>query len=139
MGGLFVLGVLFNHPESFNAYVASSPSIWWDNRSVLKQEAAFVAKETKSKAPLRVFICVGGKEQDPYTSVPPGQNMTLAEVNQKVSEAKMVANATELAARLRRIDAKPGLVVKFQDFSGENHLSVVPASISRSLEFALDQ
>ena len=139
LGGLFVLGVLFNHPESFNAYVASSPSIWWDNRSVLKQEAAFAAKEAKSKAPLRVFICVGGKEQDPYTAVPPGQTMTLAEVNKKISEAKMVANAHDLAERLKHIDAKPGFVVKFQDFSGEDHLSVVPASISRSLEFALEQ
>jgi predicted alpha/beta superfamily hydrolase len=65
--------------------------------------------------------------------------MTLAEVNEKVSEAKMVTNAHDLAERLKRIDAKPGFVVKFQDFSGEDHLSVVAASISRSLEFALEQ
>jgi hypothetical protein len=41
LGGLFVLGVMFKHPESFNKYVASSPSIWWDNRSVLKDESGF--------------------------------------------------------------------------------------------------
>jgi uncharacterized protein len=138
LGGLFVLGVLFNHPDSFNRYVASSPSIWWDKKSVLKDEAAFIAKVKSSKTPLRVFICVGAKEQDPYTSVPPGTPMTLAEVNKRISEAQMVANARDLANRLIQIDARPGFIVKFQDFGAEDHLSVVPASISRALEFAIE-
>jgi uncharacterized protein len=138
LGGLFVLGVLFNHPDSFNRYVASSPSIWWDKKSVLKDEAAFVAKMKGSKMPLRVFICVGAKEQDPYTSVPPGTPMSLAEVNQRISEARMVTNARDLANRLMQIDARPGFVVKFQDFGAEDHLSVVPASASRALEFAIE-
>jgi predicted alpha/beta superfamily hydrolase len=64
--------------------------------------------------------------------------MTLAEVNQKISEARMVVNARELATRLMQIDARPGFVVKFQDFGAEDHLSVVPASVSRALEFALE-
>jgi hypothetical protein len=139
LGGLFVLSVLFNHPDSFNRYVASSPSIWWDKKSVLKDEAAFVAKMKSTKSPLRVFISVGAKEQDPYTSVPPGTPMTLAEVNQRISEARMVVNARDLANRLMQIDARPGFVVRFQDFGAEDHLSVVPASVSRALEFALEQ
>ena len=41
LGGLFVLRALFNHPESFKNFAASSPSIWWNRRAVLKDEARF--------------------------------------------------------------------------------------------------
>jgi uncharacterized protein len=137
LGGLFVLGVLFKHPESFQNYVASSPSIWWDNQSVLKDEGGFLAKAKSAKHPIRVLICVGAKEQDPYSYVPPGTNLTLSEVNKKIAEARMVDNARRLAQRLKQAGPKSGFVVRFQDFSAEDHLSVVPASISRALGFAL--
>jgi predicted alpha/beta superfamily hydrolase len=137
LGGLFVLGVMFKHPESFNNYVASSPSIWWDGRSVLKEESGFLAKASGAKYPIRVLICVGAKEQDPYSQAPPG-NLPLSEVNKKIAEAHMVDNARDLARRLAQSGAKSGLTVRFQVFSAEDHLSVVPASISRALGFALE-
>ena len=137
LGGLFVLGVMFKHPESFNTYVASSPSIWWDNKSVLQDESGFLTKAKSAKHPIRVLICVGAKEQDPYSYVPPGSNLPLSEVNKKIAEAQMVGNARDLARRLK-VGAASGLVVRFQEFSAEDHLSVVPASISRALAFALE-
>jgi hypothetical protein len=139
LGGLFVLGVMFKHPESFNNYVASSPSIWWDNKSVLKDESVFWAKEKSAKDPIRVLICVGAKEQDPYSQLPPGAgNMPLTEVNEKIAQARMVANARDLARRLELSGAKSGLVVRFQEFGAEDHLSVIPASISRALALAVE-
>jgi hypothetical protein len=137
LGGLFVLNVMFKHPESFNNYVASSPSIWWDNKSVLKGESSFLAKAKRAKQRIRVLICVGAKEQDPYSQAPPG-NLPLSEVNKKVAEARMVDNAHDLAQRLSKAGANSGFVVRFQDFSAEDHLTVVPASISRALSFALE-
>jgi predicted alpha/beta superfamily hydrolase len=137
LGGLFVLGVMFKHPESFNNYVASSPSIWWDGRSVLKEESGFLAKAKGAKHPIRVLICVGAKEQEPYSQAPPG-NLPLSEVNKKIAEAHMVDNARDLAKRLARSGAKSGFTVRFQEFSAEDHLSVIPASISRALGFALE-
>jgi hypothetical protein len=136
LGGLFVLGVMFEHPESFDRYVASSPSIWWDNKSVLKQESSFLAKANGAKHPIRLLICVGAKEQDPYSQAPPG-DMPLSEVNKKVAQARMVGNARDLAQRLKA-GAKSGLLVRFQEFGAEDHLSVVAASISRALGFALE-
>jgi hypothetical protein len=139
LGGLFVLGVMFKHPESFNSYVASSPSIWWDNRSVLKDESGFLAKAKSARHSIRALICVGAKEQDPYTQVPPGAgNMSLSEVNKKIAEARMVANARDLARRLAQAGSKSGLAVRFQEFDVEDHLSVIPASISRALSFAVE-
>jgi uncharacterized protein len=139
LGGLFVLSVMFKHPDSFKTYVASSPSIWWDNKSVLKEEAGFVAKVKTTKTPIRLLICVGAKEQDLYASVPAGAPMTLSEINKRVSEARMVANARDLSVRLMHVDLGSGFVVRFQDFTAEDHISVVPASISRGLEFAVEQ
>lgn len=136
LGGLFVLGVMFKHPEAFNDYVASSPSIWWDNKSVLKDEAAFLVKAKAGPHPLRVLICVGAKEQDPMTHYPGKE--PLSEVNKKIAQARMVDNARDLAHRLAQSDPKSALVVRFQDFSAEDHLSVVPAAISRALNFALE-
>jgi predicted alpha/beta superfamily hydrolase len=139
LGGLFVLGVMFKHPESFDGYVASSPSIWWDKGSVLKDESGFLAKAQNGKHPIRVLICVGAKEQDPYSEVPAGAgNMPLSEVNKKIAEARMVANARGLAQRFAQAGTKSGLVVRFQAFGAEDHLSVVPASISRALVFAVE-
>jgi uncharacterized protein len=137
LGGLFTLGVMFKHPESFNNYVASSPSIWWDKKSVLRQEGGFLARAKAAKRPLRVLICVGGKEEEPYAKAPPG-GMSLSEVNKKISEARMVSNARGLAQRLAHAGAMSGIVVRFQDFSAEDHLSAIPASVSRTIGFVLD-
>jgi predicted alpha/beta superfamily hydrolase len=137
LGGLFVLGVMFKHPESFNNYVASSPSIWWDKRSVLKGEGGFLAHAKSAEHPIRVLICVGSKEQDPYSEAPPG-SPPLSEINKRIAEARMVDNARGLAKRLAQSGAKSGLLVRFQEFSRENHMSVIPASISRAIGFALE-
>ena len=35
-GGIFALQILFDYPETFQAYIAISPAVWWDNRVILK-------------------------------------------------------------------------------------------------------
>lgn len=44
LGGITTIDALYTIPETFNAYVAIDPSLWWDNRVLLKQ-----AKERFSK------------------------------------------------------------------------------------------
>ena len=62
IGGLFVLHTLFEKPELFRRYIASSPSLWWDNAILLKQEAEFGKRTPKlDKA---VFLSVGAREAD---------------------------------------------------------------------------
>src|SRR5262245_33557133 len=36
-GGITTINALYTIPETFNAYVAIDPSLWWDNRVLLKQ------------------------------------------------------------------------------------------------------
>jgi predicted alpha/beta superfamily hydrolase len=35
-GGITAINCMFTHPDMFNAYIAISPSLWWDNKYMLK-------------------------------------------------------------------------------------------------------
>ena len=37
LGGITAINALYTMPDAFNAYVAIDPSLWWDNRVLLKQ------------------------------------------------------------------------------------------------------
>ena len=136
LGGLFALHVLFTHPDAFRTFIASSPSIWWDHRSVLKEEPGFVAAVTAGKCSPRLLILVASEEQ----SIPKGplpNGMTLDQIKKLIPEARMIDNARELADRLRGLQGKPPYEVSFHLFEGESHSTVIPASISRALDFAV--
>ncbi len=135
LGGLFALEVMFRYPESFRTYIASSPSVWWNNCSLLEHEPAFAARVAAGEAAPRVLVLVGSKEQDLPEKPVPG--MSSAEVEALMREARMVDNARELAARLAAIAGNDGYTAEFHAFDGEEHMSVMAASISRALTFAL--
>lgn len=40
-GGIATLNALYTMPETFNAYVAIDPSLWWDDRTLLRQARPF--------------------------------------------------------------------------------------------------
>lgn len=58
LGGLLVTEILIQSPQLFDNYVIVSPSIWWDNESILNKKWANTNYPTK-----HVFLCVGGKEE----------------------------------------------------------------------------
>jgi predicted alpha/beta superfamily hydrolase len=134
-GGLFALGVLFNHPKSFRNFVASSPSIWWNERALLKDEPDFTRKLREGDAAPRVLITVGSLEQDVPETLPP--NITRTQMHELIAGYRMVDNARELALRLQQIKGGDDYLVRFQVFEDESHLSVLSASIGRALGFAL--
>jgi predicted alpha/beta superfamily hydrolase len=35
-GGITTINCMLSHPDVFNAYIAISPSLWWDNKYILK-------------------------------------------------------------------------------------------------------
>ena len=98
-GGLFTLNVLFNHPRSFRNFVASSPSIWWDKRSVLNDEPSFARQAQAGEAASQVLILVGSKEQDVPEALP--ASMTRAQMEKVMSESRMVDNGRAPAFALR--------------------------------------
>jgi predicted alpha/beta superfamily hydrolase len=133
LAGLFTLDVLFNHPGSFRNFVASRPSIWWNNRAILNDEPGFADKVRSGQVSPRVLILVGGKEQDAPDTPLPG--MTRAQMETLMRKSRMVDNASDLAARLRRIKGGPGYTVRFHAFEGDDHLTALPASMGRAIAF----
>ena len=43
-GGLTAVHALFTRPESFNAYLAIDPSLWWDNTALLSKSKDYLSK-----------------------------------------------------------------------------------------------
>lgn len=117
LGGLFVLHVLFSRPDTFQTYVAGSPSIHWNKQYILKEEQEFVSRLRLNSTETRVLIAVGELE--------------------KGHQSRMTENAKELAERLSPL-ASRGVSVEFKEYEDEGHVSILPALISKTLRFALN-
>jgi predicted alpha/beta superfamily hydrolase len=62
LGGLFAVYALMNRPELFNACIATSPSLWWDDFRVLHQAQEFFAKQKEFNKVL--FFALGNEGGD---------------------------------------------------------------------------
>jgi len=151
LGGLFVLHALFTAPESFDVYLAASPSILFGDRVVLKREAACLANPQRRAA--RVLITVGEFEY-PKISLPlkedyrryyaahpekiPGQTPQQAADELFARRpndhgASMADDARTLAERL----TQGGVAATFAYFPGEEHTSAAISALNRGIPFAL--
>jgi predicted alpha/beta superfamily hydrolase len=132
LGGLFGLHLLFNHPDAFRSFIISSPTIGWNMREILQGEGRFRSQVEGGKASPRVLLVAGSLEN--FTS----SQMAVASDEEALRLVRMGRQGHDtLADRLRAMAGKKGFVVESHEFEGENHLSVIPASISRGMTFAL--
>lgn len=60
LGGLLATEILFKKPELFSHYLIVSPSLWWDNQSLLKQAPDLMSKQSDERR--YIYLSVGGKE-----------------------------------------------------------------------------
>ncbi|TKI88134.1 alpha/beta hydrolase, partial [Bacillus wiedmannii] len=111
LGGLFALHILFTNLNAFQSYFISSPSIWWNNQSVLEKEENLINELNNAKVETGVFLTVGSLERE-----------------------HMVVGANELSERLLRVKHDQ-FRFTFYEAEGENHASVVPTSLSKGLRF----
>lgn len=54
LGGLFVLHGLFRRPNSFNCFLTSSPSIWYNNQYILTEEVREIERQLRYARSLRL-------------------------------------------------------------------------------------
>ncbi|WP_243523755.1 alpha/beta hydrolase [Bacillus pseudomycoides] len=111
LGGLFALHVLFTNINAFQNYFISSPSIWWNNQSVLEKEVEFINELGRASSEVGVFLTVGALERE-----------------------HMVRDANALSERLLNLQHNK-FRFAFYEAEGENHASVVPTALSRALRF----
>lgn len=111
LGGLFTLFAMFTKTNSFQNYIAISPSIWWNECCILLEEQKWKLEELSED--VRLFLGVGSLEK-PH----------------------MVSEAQDMYKRLTQMN-KQNFYVDYREAEGENHASVVPTTISRALRFVM--
>lgn len=121
-GGLFALGVLMDHPEAFQSYIISSPSLWWNDSEAFDRARRFAKRQSgvASPAAARVVLSVGARELKPgpfttETSTPQGGSSASRPLSQA---------CREMAALLESLEI-PGISVEFQEFPEEEHGTVL--------------
>jgi len=70
-GGLFALYTIFHEPETFNRYLAGSPSFYWDNKIIFKYEQKYF--ERSSNLPVKLFLSAGSLENQEWFVQPLNQ------------------------------------------------------------------
>ncbi|WP_346362439.1 alpha/beta hydrolase-fold protein [Bosea sp. (in: a-proteobacteria)] len=127
-GGLFALHALFARPGLFRSHVAGSPSIWWEERAILETRERFLSSPAAASPP-RLLITVGGQEQS-------GDEQRDPQRAARLRMARMLDNAAEMAGALA---ASGRVACEHVVFPGENHISVLPAMLSRAVAFTLGE
>ena len=64
LGGLVASEILLKKPDLFSNYIIVSPSLWWDDESLLKQAPALLAGQPDNKKWVYVSVGAEGKEME---------------------------------------------------------------------------
>lgn len=122
-GGLTALRELFRNPGAFSAYILSSPAIWWENKLVLADEAAFSQQVRQGRIRARILVSSADGEKE-------------IEVNRAGVAISMLDDASELASRLTALQAQ-ALPVSRVIIAGSTHLSAPSRSTDQVIRFAI--
>lgn len=113
LGGLFGLFTIFTSPASFNRYVIGSPSIWWDNKHILRVEEEY--SKNNKELPVKIFMSIGDLEEEGDSDI-----------------FKMVTNVKSLSKTLKKRNYE-GLIMKTAILEDETHCSAVATTLNRGL------
>lgn len=130
LGGYFALHVLFNRPQAFQTYIASSPSLWWDDRVILKELERFAASVERTDRTVLFSAGEYERRMSPLASLDPDAARMAKRIEEDAALDAVFAG--KLEALTRR-----GLRVQSLELPGEDHISVIPVVINRALRFAL--
>lgn len=112
LGGLLETEILFKKPNLFNKYVIISPSLWWNNGSLLNQDA--IIFQQSFIQPTDIYIAVGKEGLTP-TEIP----------------RVMEVDANLLAERIKASKNK-NIKVHFEYFPEENHATILHPAVAKS-------
>ncbi|HEU5077693.1 MAG TPA: alpha/beta hydrolase-fold protein [Opitutaceae bacterium] len=112
LGSLFGLYALAQEKPLFDKFLVSSPSVWWDERSILKQVAAVASKPLPRAT--RAYFSVGEKDSASMTG------------DLDILEKQLAENPRE------------GLTTTFQRFPTKNHITAMDVAFSAGLEWLFE-
>jgi len=109
LGGLLATEILFERPTLFNSYIIVSPSLWWDNGSLLDKSPEIL--EVAFKQQTDIYIGVGKEGLTP-TAVP----------------RVMEVDANVLADKVRATESKT-VHVLFDYLPQEDHATIMHQAV----------
>ena len=86
-GGLLLTEMVLKHPTLFNKYIIISPSLWWDNGSLLGQDAEILHEPFSQKTDIYIGV---GKE-----GLAPGEHPHVMEVDANLLADKIQQSASK--------------------------------------------
>ena len=107
LGGLLATEILFKKPTLFTHYIIVSPSLWWDNESLLGQKPAFSQPDFGQKT--AVFVAVG-------------------------KEGKVMETDAKRLVDLLRKGSPNSVRTEFHYFADENHATIFHLAVYRAFE-----
>jgi uncharacterized protein len=119
LGGLLETEILLKKPNLFNKYVIVSPSIWWDNGSILNLDSPVFQENFGQQT--EIYIAVGKEGLTP-TEIP----------------RVMEVDANLLAEKIKATKSK-SIKVYFDYFPQENHATILHPAASNSFKFFYPQ
>jgi uncharacterized protein len=115
LGGLLATEILFKKPALFNKYIIVSPSLWWDNGSLLNQSSDLLNEGFSQNT--TVYIGVGKEGLTP-TEIP----------------RVMEVDANLLAEKIKGTKSK-AVHVYFDYLPEEDHATIMHQAVSNALKF----
>ena len=113
LGGLLAAEILFKKPTLFNTYIIVSPSLWWNNGSLLQQSSDLLAHVTQ---PTSIYIGVGKEGLTP-TKIP----------------RVMIVDASLLAEKIEQTNNHQ-LKVYFDYLPAEDHATIMHQAIMNAFQ-----
>jgi predicted alpha/beta superfamily hydrolase len=113
LGGLLVTEILLKNPTLFSKYIIISPSLWWDNGSLLNQASAILLDSFSHKTDVYIGV---GKEGFTPTDIP----------------RVMEVDANLLAEKLKNTKSK-AVTVYFDYLPKEDHATIMHQAVFNAL------
>ncbi len=120
-GGLLGSYILLTKPQMFSAYILSSPSLWFDQRSIINIESEYSRSHSSLNA--RVMMYAGEYEG-------PGPTP------RHFTSVDLAGDMQRFEKRLQKRGYE-GFTIDSIVLPDEDHLTVYPAAVSRGLLWAL--
>jgi predicted alpha/beta superfamily hydrolase len=131
-GGLCVVHAMFTRSLDISTFFACSPSIWWNDREILKEEEDFLnrtyeANDAKKPA---LYISFGSLEDD-AKKMPGETNEEFEKRREATKKRAMCGNAREMYERLLKSGRLAGASIT--EFEDEDHGTVAPSALTRCI------
>jgi predicted alpha/beta superfamily hydrolase len=108
-GGLLSTYTLFRQPDMFKGYIIISPSLFWNDNSILKTEADYISNHKELNK--QVYMAYGSLDDNDW-----------------------VINPTNELLKIMKVRKYEGLKFSTEVFKGETHISVFPMALTHGLK-----